>query len=84
MISTARFDDRVRFRDDLVGSPPASRHRHHESECALSPVSAANSFALSPLSFQRSTRFAHVSRTAGSIATSCHDSYANADRKSVV
>jgi hypothetical protein len=42
------------------------------------PVSAANSFAVSPLSFHRSTRFAHCSRIAGScIAASGAESYAS-------
>jgi hypothetical protein len=48
----------------------------------LIPVSAAKSFALRPLSRQRSTRFAHVSRTAGSISTSGNESYANSRRQS--
>jgi hypothetical protein len=42
------------------------------------PISAANAFADSPLSFQRSTRFVHVSRTAGSfISASDAETYAN-------
>jgi hypothetical protein len=53
-----------------------SRHRHHDSECALIPTSAAYSFAVSPLSFQRSTRFAHVSRDSRSISASGAKSYA--------
>ncbi len=46
---------RGRFSEGAV-SAFVSRHRHHESERALMPTSAANSFAESPLSFHRSTR----------------------------
>ena len=78
VISTARdVDDRVCLRG-LFGSPPASRHLHHHSERALSPVSEANSFALRPLSFQRSIRFAHASRAASSIVASGAETYASA------
>ena len=46
--------------------PPTARflswYAHCCRELALIPSSAANSFAVRPLSFQRSTRFAHSSR----------------------
>ncbi|MDD9938289.1 MAG: hypothetical protein OXT09_32060 [Myxococcales bacterium] len=37
-----------------------SRHFQYDSVEAFSPVSAANSFAVSPLSFQRSTRWPNL------------------------
>jgi len=47
-----------------------SCQRHHDNERALSPASLANSAAVSPLSYHRSTRFADVSRVARLIAAS--------------
>ena len=65
----------------LVGSPPPMRHFHHDSERQLIPDSAANSFALSPLAFHRSTCWTHTARTA-SIATSAAKNYADCDLRS--
>jgi hypothetical protein len=56
-------------------APDESRHFHHDRECALIPISAAYSFADSPLSCQRSTRFAHISRDVGSISASAMETY---------
>lgn len=60
-----------------VAAPP-SLHFHHDNECTLSPVSAAYSAAVSPLSFQRSTRFAQSSRDAFAMPTSGMQPYATA------
>lgn len=60
---------RVVGADGGAGDVP-SFHFHHESECALMPVSAANSVAVSPLSFHRSTRFAQTSRDSFAMPTS--------------
>ena len=47
-----------------------------DSECALIPASAAYSFAVSPLSRQRPTRFAHAPRdTRSSISASAMETY---------
>jgi hypothetical protein len=54
----------------------ASRHFHHDRERALMPSSAANSAAVSPLSRQRSTRFAHSSCDVRSISASGAETYA--------
>ena len=48
----------------LGAEPVFSLYLQNCSVPALIPVSAANSFAVSPLSFQRSTRFRHSSRFA--------------------
>jgi hypothetical protein len=72
-----------RGRDDLVRffavafSPLESRHRHHDSDRALTPLSEANSAAVSPLSFHCSIRLAQTSRTALPIATSAAKTYAS-------
>jgi hypothetical protein len=58
-------------------------HFHHDSECALTPTSAAYSFAVSPLSRQRSTRFAHVCRDVRSISASATKTYESASSASV-
>lgn len=47
-----------------------SLHRHHASERALTPVPRANSSAVKPQSFQRSTRFTHAPRDARAISAS--------------
>ncbi len=70
----ARFGLSRRAERDLLGlpfaagwSPPSrcsasSRHFQYDSVDAFSPVSVASSFAVRPLSFHRSTRFAQSAR----------------------
>src|SRR5690606_3201244 len=58
-------------------APAPSRWRHHESVCALTPVSAANYFAVSPLSRSRSTRFAQTSGVSLCMPTSGAQTYAS-------
>lgn len=67
--------DARRAVDVLDGGAP-SFHFHHDSECSLTPVSAAYSAAVRPLSFQRSTRFAHSSLVAFGMPTSGMHLYA--------
>jgi hypothetical protein len=63
---------------DCAFAPDDRRHFHLDSECAATPISAAYSFAVSPLSPQRSTRFAHVSLDVRSISASAMETYVTA------